>query len=527
MNGFKVLALLALAFAAIPSQAQVNDDEEETAPQMWCFKGDGSNCMPEDLRNKTLSQVLIFPTGYQKTEQIKFYDDFAKVISFMSNTDGSIYASVYKSKMIYIGFWMPGDALGGYGANFAAKIGKHPVRGNAVQLNSNDVYSTIGVLRSRYYKNLRPWAVAVLLNTEQKNVTANATLANFAGRQYGVGRIPRTSLDKPYTATHEIAHAGLNFLDEYVEEGMENMSLKLVDYATPLAMLDDTWGSWKAAIEDLLDLYDYNISEILAANGNDNIDTTKYPSRVKTQGYSPDVYPYESGFFFGRGAFHDRGKNLMNTNRVVRADDDGFAYAHSPSQKRVIKHAIDRTVTASRPNDRIRAAGPKNDWTQWCGSKTKLLMFDADKNNRLQPTQYYTVQVGWYERNWKTCFAGGFFPYACYDSVWTTFEKNVYPDTRSFNLANTKIYKAAGVLQEMFCSIGVGELSGFSGPSFCSMSVDQMAEAYLPTLSFPVPYQEVEVPASQWMTDYFWRFSSTNSRYTTGFTAWSKFTRKF
>ena len=42
-----------------------------------------------------------------------------------------------------------------------------------------------------------------------------------------------------------------------------------------------------------------------------------------------------------------------------------------------------------------------------------------------------------------------------------------------------------------------------------------------------VPYQDVNVPASQWFTTYWWRFSSNNGAVQSGQTGWSSFYRSF
>ncbi len=121
-----------------------------------------------------------------------------------------------------------------------------------------------------------------------------------------------------------------------------------------------------------------------------------------SSGYPSQYYAYEGGMFFGRGTWHQAGSNLMNGNNVMRGWDDGFAYAHSPSQQQVVDNAFDGGIR--RPNDRLRNAGPRNGWPLAFGSATHVMLFDADKNHHFHPTQYYSVQVGWYDRVWKTCW---------------------------------------------------------------------------------------------------------------------------
>ena len=59
----------------------------------------------------------------------------------------------------------------------------------------------------------------------------------------------------------------------------------------------------------------------------------------------------------------------------------------------------------------------------------------------------------------------------------------------------------------------------------CDQNLDTMANNFLPTLNFPMPYQDVSVPASQWFTTYWWRFASWNGAQVSGYTGWSSFYR--
>jgi len=54
----------------------------------------------------------------------------------------------------------------------------------------------------------------------------------------------RADLETPYVGIHELAHATLNFLDEYIEYGFEDMNIRSLDALTPLALLDDSWEAW-------------------------------------------------------------------------------------------------------------------------------------------------------------------------------------------------------------------------------------------------------------------------------------------
>jgi hypothetical protein len=94
----------------------------------------------------------------------------------------------------------------------------------------------------------------------------------------------------------------------------------------------------------------------------------------------------------------------------MRAADDGFSFAHSPSQQQLIDTVFG--APPYRANDRLRNAGPKDGWPGALGPTPTVLMFDGDKNHHFHPTRRYTVQVGWYERVWAPCWRG-VLPYAC------------------------------------------------------------------------------------------------------------------
>src|SRR5262249_59497319 len=115
-----------------------------------------------------------------------------------------------------------------------------------------------------------------------ESVTANWAPPPLPVRSFGIAKMTRKDLDSPYIATHELAHASLNFLDEYVESGMEELNIHSVDPFTPLAQFDGSWSGAISAIQTLIGYYDIKISDILAANGNVNIATTSTPCTVRS-----------------------------------------------------------------------------------------------------------------------------------------------------------------------------------------------------------------------------------------------------
>ncbi len=85
-----------------------------------------------------------------------------------------------------------------------------------------------------------------------------------------------------YIPTHEMAHAALNFLDEYVEAGFENISIDQLEVLAPRVVFGSS--------ELPLDVYDYRMSEILAGNGPENLAVRRDVTTVRTPGVQPQRY---------------------------------------------------------------------------------------------------------------------------------------------------------------------------------------------------------------------------------------------
>lgn len=487
-----------------------------------CRTGTGATCSSNHLANPFYRQILVLPTGYTSSEKAKFFTDVEAMRVKMSDAPGSaIYSEQYRDRILYIAYWVSGGDLSTASSAFGGKIFAHPVRGEALTMNQDAVNAKVNEIRASTIPALAPGAVAVVFDSDRTDVTANATPPSFTRKSYGIARFTRGDAQSSYTPSHEIGHAMLSWVDEYVEDGFENLNITQLDALTPLVLWDGTFSTLDDALGDLLGVYDLNISEILADNGADNVSTSRYPSTVWS-GLAQEIYEYEGGMFFGHGTFHDAGKNLMNSNRYNATADNGFDYAHSPSQQRVA-NTVFNTRVAGRANDRLRNAGPMNAWPYAAGTPT-VILFDADKNHRWHPTQRYDVLVGWYERHYYTCWAG-FIPYPCYDNVWTTMQKSVTPSINTIDLAPSALYGLASLTQGVVCSLGVGDLS--NGIDLCTLTLDQMASAFLPSMRFFLPYQAVTVPASQAFTTYYWAFRTYNGTYTSGWTGWSSFYREY
>jgi hypothetical protein len=490
-----------------------------------CRFADGRSCSRADLANPAYKQLVILPAGFTDGERADFWTEFDRVISGMTGPNaGNSWSRQQAGKLLFVGYFTAGGALNQPGAEFDAAVAAHPIRDRALSSSSAKVHARIAQIRTSTLPELRPMAVGLVFNTFDTGITANAAPPNFLSNPWGIARFTRRQLDSSYITVHEFGHAAMSFLDEYVEGGFAELDIRQLDVLTPVAIFDGSWGSLVDAIGDLLDVYDVNFSEVLANNGNANIALSRWPSTVDSSGYAEPYFEYEGGMFFGRGTFHVNGANLMDGGNVARGPGDVFGYDHSRVQQETVDAAF--SGVARRPNDRLRAAGPTDGWPLELGGTTTVMIFDGDKLNHFHPTQFYDVQVGWYERQWKTCWWGPL-PYACYDDVWRTAMKRVWPSPRSIDLRASAIYGAANLLQTVACGLGFTEIpiSGDKKFKLCEQSLDTVATAFLPTFDFPMPYQNTTVPASQWFTTYWWRFASHNGTRGSGWTGWSSFYR--
>ncbi|MBT6325261.1 MAG: hypothetical protein HOJ35_04780 [Bdellovibrionales bacterium] len=489
---------------------------------LTCITGGGSSCSELELSQpKLYKQILVLPTGYQENEKEKFIKDFNSFVMKMSTAGENVYSQIHKDQIFYIYKWVPGGAMDSKETSFDAQVLPHPIRKNfGLVINQNKIHDFVDS------HNISPWAVTVIFNTS-KSATANAKPPTFIQKKYGILLMTSAQSKSSYIGTHEVAHAALDFLDEYVESGFENLNISLMNKLSAMAVYEKGWSGFKMFFHHVRGNYRINISDILAANGPENIDTTKFPSRVITDGYIPNIFEYEGGMFFGKGTFHDRGNNLMNSNRVKKGKDDGFGYDHSESQKSIIEQAFVYPEIASRPNDRIRNAGPVGKLRFSVKKNINLLLFDGDKNHHFHPTTSYDLQVGWYERSWKWC-KKSFIKYPCRSKKWTSFEKTFNPTRLNISLKLSKLYGTSKLLLFLGCRVGIAKVFGVDKEllkRFCQHSIDTLADAFVPTLEFLTPYQFVNVPVTQHFTKYYWRFRTDNGTFQSGWTGWTKFTK--
>ena len=497
-------------------------------PSYRCFDSTHAPCTQAALADPSKRQLLFLATGFTASEREVFFAEVHVMIDqLVGPAVQNVWSRRHASDLLFIAQFTASSDVGNANARFGAKVVAQPSRGKALSLALDSVYAEVARLKAQELATLRPIGVLVLFDfffPSDDDVIGNAAPPSFTQKGYGVAKMSRQELiNKPRRLSHELAHASMNLLDEYVEHGLEDVNIRQLDVLTPLLLLDASWSGALRAVSDLSSLYDWDFSDLLANNGADNVALSRWPATVSTRGFTPERYDYEHGMFFGRGVFHMRGKNLMNSDRIARGPDDGFALDHSASQLRSIATAFDGMPR--RPNDRLRAAGPKNGWPLAFGDATRVMLADPDKLHAFQPTTRYDVQLGWYERDWKTCWAG-FVPYPCYEEVWTTAERQVTPKTQTVKLESSAAFGLAGLVQKILCGAGVDEIKSNEGVfHLCEADLSVTLGTLMPTLVFAAPYQEVTVPARQWMTTYYWRFRTHNAATASGWTGWSSFYR--
>ena len=485
--------------------------EQTIRSQWWCKKGDSTVCSQAELRNPTdYQQVIIVGTGYDKDEYTKFQGDFDSLLAGMNRRHGT-YPQRYQHSILYIGLWTPGAKLAPSPANplarFAARVLEHPARAGALlTLDSEKLHKDVEKSCAQYALSCAPLSLVVLYNTDD-HVTASAVPPTFSSRSYGIARVGRQNLSQ-HVVRHEIGHSAFNFLDEYYEQSLRDVSINTIDVLTPLLQFNWTWSGAQQALENALGIYDIDISEILANNGSDNISTSRYPATATPPGYTPDRFPHEGGMFFGRGVFRE------TFNSFMRSSDRG----ESPAHQRIIRQALKNTPPP-RANDRIRIAGPYNGYPFGFGGSTRVLLFDADKHHRWHPTTQYQVQVGWYSYSYRWC---GFFK-ICRDSRWNSAQKSFTPTRRTLDLAISALGGLTNVAQSILC--GLHDNMQIGQFRICTMSAEEFANAALPALALPIPYQDAVVPTTSRFKTYYWRFRSDNGTIRSKWTSWSSFYR--
>jgi hypothetical protein len=475
---------------------------ETPASAPWrCRIGDGRTCGQADLSDPRSRQILVLSTAYPDSSADRFWRDFDVLVERMSGrAAGNAWSVQKRDKILYIGYFTGGGALGSSTATFGARIIKDPAGAAALVVRVEDVHRFVDEQQVNL-PSLQPLGTAILFQSDAL-VTPMASPPSFSSRPYGIARLTSGHIHSEYIVTHELAHASLNFLDEYVAGGLEDINIRRLDVLTPRLVFGQR-------SRPRLGVYDYNLSEILAGNGSANLALRPDVTTVGTPGTEPQRFEYEGGLFFGRGTFHDAGSNLMNSNRVQRGPGDGFAYDHSPSQQQFIDTVFGDAP--GRANDRIRNAGPVDGWPN-AEASVDLLLYDADKNNSYHPTSHYQVQVGWFERGRDV------------QPRWRSETYTVPAAKQTADLPLLGDRPEEQLLLAVACRAGMTELSTqLNAREAC----DSESPAFPPTLRFYTPYEHATVPASQPFTRYWWRFQTNNGTQQSGWTGWSSFYRSF
>src|SRR5262249_43362604 len=157
---------------------------------------------------------------------------------------GNVWSVQQRDRLLFVGYFIAGGRIGAPHAAFGASIPRHPGRGYAPSLSQQAGYDPIPQNPPHPIYRPRPVPPGRPFNSFQSPVTANAAPPSFVGKPFGVAKFTRADLNDrgAYITTHELAHAGLNFLDEYVEQGFQDLNIRQIDAATPLALFDWTWG---------------------------------------------------------------------------------------------------------------------------------------------------------------------------------------------------------------------------------------------------------------------------------------------
>lgn len=472
-------------------------------PDSWaCRRGDGGACDRSDLADPRSRQILVLSAAYPDGSAELFWDDFDRFVDRMSSAEaGDAWSAQKRDRLLYLGVFTGGGPLGSDTVAFGGRIMADPLGAPTLGVRLDDVQRFVDELQGQT-PSLHPLGAAVLFRSDA-DVSPRHTLPSFSQRDYGVALLTSKHIEAgPYVGIHEMAHAALGFVDEYVESGFEPLAITQLDVLTPRLRLDWTLPRVSA-------VYDYRLSEILAGNGSENLALRRDVTTVRTPGVAPQQYEHEGGLFFGRGTFHDAGSNLMNSGGVQRGPGDDFAFAHSPSQQQFIDTVFGDAP--GRPNDRLRNAGPVDGWNG-AADTVDLLLYDADKNNRWHPTRSYTIQVGWFERGRDL------------GARWRIETYTVPAEKRTADLPLQGDRPEEQTLRLVACRGGMTELSTqLNGREVC----EPQTSALLPTFRFYTPYERATVPASQWFTRYWWRFSSSNGVHASGWTTWSSFYRSF
>lgn len=484
-----------------------------------CYDSGGSIDCRESMSAAGRPVIWVLSTGYSGLEQAQFELDVERVSnSFFRSQSwaGARYASYNSradrnSSLIFRSHFTPGGALGSATSKFSSSIVRHPFRQTQWNMAMDHAQVVEEVLRFRKQNGelSHPVATVVLFNDDRgelDGVGANAALPSTISQSFGIAKFTRGALRAPnpnYVVVHEIAHALLDFADEYIESTLAGVSIQSIDKITFLTQ------GFGGAIRVLFGIHQLRLSEIIAGNSFDNVDVTEYPSRV---GENSDHLHYsaQGGMFFGRGTYHFPEANLMSSRSDV-SHGDSELFQHSRPQDQNISDFFHETTELPRVNDRIRIAGPYPWFGSLAGRGTELVVYDGDKNHRFHPTQQYRVQVSFRSRR---------------KGEWVTIERDYNPSDSFIRVDQTGLMKLARVAQDVACFFTQNKLN-VAGQRLCSMNLNQVVGSFLPSLDFRVPYQRFRVELPEWFTYYYIRVATVSRGGVSSFTGWHRIHRSF
>ena len=263
-------------------------------PPTWkCVHADGSACTAAELTNPWYKQVFLTSAGFAEAERDDFWsrvrphrrhDDRRRRGQRLERAEEAIGCSSSATSS-------PGGALGAPDAAFGAQSRAPDSRLRHVAVAGGGLRQDRADRAGERCRGLQPFTAGVLFNTFQTPVTANAAPPSFVQKAFGVAKFTRADLNErgSYITTHELAHAGLNYLDEYVESGFEELNIRSIDVLTPLALFDWTWGGFVNAISDLARRLRLQHQRDPRRQRQRQHRARRWPTTVSTPGWGSDV----------------------------------------------------------------------------------------------------------------------------------------------------------------------------------------------------------------------------------------------
>lgn len=489
---FGVLMLLS-AFSAIA----------ETERELYCSTGDLFHlepCDPALLQREDLTQFLFLPTGFTSDEKASFIALVDELMDFSSDNDFGLFTIepftfLYKDRILYVAAWIPGEDIESSKANFNARLIGTPVRPDELLLKSSSqlIHQEYLNLKSQY-PNLKPNNINIIFDTDEG--TANAT---YSGHSIGFDTMGLVNLQKEYigqTFWHEAGHSTFNWSDEYVEDRLEEINVRILDYLTPLLVVNSDSSSVKDGISSLFSIYDMNFSEILFS-GKSNIGFSECPTTVGLAGEcGTSAYKEHHDFFNSEGAYFGYGLFKEMEGTIMWG-----GFFNSDLQLNDMKIFFEGVDPG--PNDQLRNAGPLINLPIGIG-QVEVMTFDQKKHARYHPTTSYDVEVRWEEVKLGICYLG-LIPYPCEKGEKArSVRKNFLAEREIIPLVDSNLNKLASQALPLLCNL----LPKFE---LCQYPYEDLRDSITDfTQHLESPYQKMKVPMPLLGKNHYWRFRTHN-----------------